>query len=211
MDSDVSADGDFDNESPRIPSGMSNTSDEQQSPSPIESPSPEPKITSPSDRDSSPDKNDDSGVWPNSPLKKESPISPCSPFEEGDSQHFTIEEKLSPVHCESAYENVNGNLSPKDSVCSNQSNIASSLDSVSPSQFEHLETNKTDDDEIIKDHEPNLENKKGIIHFPDDLSDVSDIESNDSFGAEEENKEEVVVYISVFNFKYNLSIRKYCT
>lgn len=96
------------------------------------------------------------------------------------------------------------------SVCSDRSNVGSSLDSVSPTQFEHIESNKMDDEfddrvpktvDIGRETDEADENKKGIIDFADDLSDVSDIESNDSFGDAEPAREEekvIILYDSLF-------------
>lgn len=90
------------------------------------------------------------------------------------------------------------------SVCSDRSNVGSSLDSVSPTQFDHVdESNKMDDEfeerlpkavNVVREEEAD-ESKKGIIDFADDLSDVSDIESNDSFGDAEPAKEEEKVTV----------------
>ena len=93
------------------------------------------------------------------------------------------------------YESVNGDVSPKHSNSvgwDSRSEIASSLDSVSPSQFERQQPASKyefDDGEnlTVDEKEKNSENKKTIIDFADDLSDVSDIESNDSFVEDEEN------------------------
>lgn len=82
-----------------------------------------------------------------------------------------------------SYKNVNGNVPSK--------TFGNSFGDVNSSQYDR----KNDFSQKFTRDKEKSENKKAIIDFADDLSDVSDIESNDSFDGTEEVKQEIKVCI----------------